>query len=154
MATVIVRRIVASPVRSASDVWKVIVALLAESGSDAHSELLGVTGVASSLIASEAMQDAPIVVHGCGSRVRIYCLYGEAAITGDNANETNLAFDPTAGDWKLSLPCPEEDLSWVQAALKKSSRITARDITTTVDTTESKDVDATAVIDLESFLRS
>lgn len=32
------------------------------------------------------------------------------------------------GDWRVSLPCPMDDLGWVQAALKKhSTRITARD---------------------------
>jgi hypothetical protein len=37
-------------------------------------------------------------------------------------------FDPLNGDWRVSLPCLKDDLSWAQGALKKhSTRITARE---------------------------
>ena len=46
--TVFARRIVAAPVRTASDTWAAIVDLLApEPNSQARSELLGIAGVAS-----------------------------------------------------------------------------------------------------------
>ncbi len=69
------------------------------------------------------------MVRGKGPRVRLYCLYGDDATSGEDANEATLASVPTEGEWKLSLPCPTDDLAWVQAALKnKSTRITARDL--------------------------
>lgn len=128
--SVIARRIVASPVRTASEVWQIIVDLIAPAdGSEARSELGAVAGVGCSLIAAESMRTAPIVVSGVGPRVRIYCLYDDDAIIGERANEGALPVDITAGDWLMSLPCPTEDLSWVQTALIKHSRhVTARDL--------------------------
>jgi len=126
--TVVARTFSSIPKRSAVDTWSAIVKLLApKASSAARKELESIAGIASSLITREAMT-APIVVHGCGPRVRIYCLYNEDAITEDSANEMELAFDATDGDWIMSLPCPPEDLSWVSNSLaKKSKRITARD---------------------------
>lgn len=155
--SVIARRVKAIPERSASEAWAVIVQLLApQADSSANKELSAVAGVACSLIADEAMKSAPIVVHGSGPRVRIYCLYDEDAMTGDNANETALTFTATEGDWEMSLPCPVEDLTWVRDALKKhSTRITARDLTSTIDAeqTESQATAKTLEIDEEAFFR-
>lgn len=155
--TIIARRIIAEPVRSASETWEIIVDLLApEAGNKAREELLTATGVASSLVAAEAMKDAPIVVYGSGPRVRIYCLYGEEAIVGENANESKLTTSPVDGDWAMSLPCPEEDLEWVQTALKKRSvRITAREMSTPVDDDNKANAsEKSASINVEAFLRS
>jgi hypothetical protein len=128
--TTVARRIIAAPARPASEAWAVMADLLApERDGDAWRELMSVTGIASSLIADEAFNESPAVVRGSGPRVRIYCLYGEEAISGDGANEAALAFNPTEGDWRMSLPCPPDDLEWVRAALaKKSTRITARGV--------------------------
>jgi hypothetical protein len=126
--------------------------------SEARKELESVTGIASNLIADEAFQDAAGVVYGSGPRVRLYCLYGEAAISGDRASESALAFNPTEGDWSMSLPCPAEDLDWVRDALKqKSSRITARDIEDDVeegDDSAERTSSAGFKIDREAFLKS
>ena len=74
------------------------------------------------------------VVYGSGPRVRLYCLYGDKAISGDGASESALAFNPTEGDWRMSLPCRADDLDWVRDALKrKSSRITARDLDESIE---------------------
>lgn len=133
--TVIARRIVSDPVRLASETWTAIVDLLApDENNSARVELLSVIGIASSLISSETMKDTPIVVYGSGPQVRIYCLHGEEALAGENANETQLVSTPINGDWKVSLPCPEPKLEWIQKSLRsKSSRITARDLSTTVE---------------------
>lgn len=156
--TVVARRIKATPARPASEAWQVIVNLLAPVASDARSELLRVEGIASSLIASQAMKDAPIVVHGSSPRVRFYCLYDDEAIEGEQANEQKLATCPTEGDWSMSLPAPVEDLKWVQDSLKKrSSRVTARDMTGPVATESSEDEgqkSAGAAINPEAFFRS
>src|SRR5882724_3223258 len=115
--TVVARKFISVPVRSARETWSAICGILAADGnSEAARELLSVSGVASSLIAREAMT-SPIVVHGSGPRVRIYCLYHADAIDGDDSNESDLIFDATDGDWKMSLPCPTDDLDWVQAEL-------------------------------------
>ncbi len=155
--TVIARRIIAEPVRLASETWKTIVDLLApEADNKARDELLAVIGVASSLIAAEAMKNVPIVAHGSGPRVRIYCLYGEDAIIGEAANESKLAASPVSGDWAMSLPCPEEDLKWVQTALKTQSvRITARDMSAVGDDDKSNNAgEKSARINGEAFFRS
>lgn len=155
--TVIARRIIAAPVRTASETWAAIVDLLApEPNSQARSELLGIAGVASTLIAEEAMK-APIVVYGSGPRVRIYCLYGEGAIMGEEAREESLAFKATEGNWQMSLPCPVDDLAWIQEALKKrSSHVIARDMTLAVDEEKSENdkISSTVMVDTEAFFRS
>ena len=95
----------------------------------ARSELLAVAGVAASVIADQAPKNAAVVVTCNGPRTRIYCLYDDEAIEGSDAKEDALGFDPLKGDWRVSLPCPADDLAWVQGALKQhSSRITARDL--------------------------
>jgi len=158
--TVVARTFCSIPKRSALDTWAAIVDLLApRTGSDSQRELESVAGIASSLITREAMT-APIVVYGCGPRVRIYCVYNEDAITGDAANEKKLAFDATDGDWLMSLPCPADDLDWVVGALaKKTTRITARDQGEAVESEEGSQAskaagnDGAAGIDMEAFLK-
>jgi hypothetical protein len=88
--------------------------------------------------------------------VRIYCLYDEEAVIGEEANENKLPSNPTAGEWSMSLPCPGEDLSWVQAALAKHSRhVTARDMTSALEVETTTDAKAMLpTIDKEAFFRS
>lgn len=125
----IARRVAASPVRTASEAWRFITELLSKPDSNGRAELVAVTGIACSLIADECFKGAPAVVTDSGPQVRVYCVYDEDAIDGTNVNENALSFHATEGDWKMSLPCREEDLDWVAASLKKkSSRITARDM--------------------------
>jgi hypothetical protein len=154
--TVVARRFVSIPERTASATWSAISQLLApDSGSAASAELASVAGIASSLISREAMT-SPVVVWGAGPRVRIYCLYNDDAVEGDDANEAALSFNPTDGDWYMSLPCPAEDLSWVKNALK-SKRVTARDMETLLDSDEeesSKKSATETVVDLEAFFKS
>jgi hypothetical protein len=137
----------------------VIVDLLApDKQSDARRELESIAGIASNLIADEAFEGAAGVVYGSGPRVRLYCLYGDKAISGDKASESALAFNPTEGDWRMSLPCPAEDLAWVRGALKeRSSRITARDKDEDVEEEgdpEGRKASAGFEIDTEAFFNS
>jgi len=153
--TVIARRFVSIPQRTAVETWKAISLLLAsDPKSDAARELAAITGIASSLITREAMS-SPIVLYGSGPRVRIYCLYNEDAVEGDDANESPLAFDATDGDWKLSMPCPADDLNWVQTALQnKSTRISARDMDSSLEQEEENVADSASAVDLEAFFKS
>ena len=126
--------------------------------SEAHKELMSVNGVASSLITSEAMKDAAVVCTGSGPRVRIYCLYDEEAIIGEDQNESPLQHCPTEEEWEVSLPCPERDLAWVSRSLKEnSSRIIARDMAERLGPAEEKkeqSSSAAASVNMEAFLRS
>jgi hypothetical protein len=59
--------------------------------------------------------------------LRIYAVYGDDAICGEGVREDPLSFDPTDGDWRMSLPCPAHDLAWVERSLARvSSRVRAR----------------------------
>lgn len=130
MSTVASRTFRSTPQRDALQTWTAIVDLLTQGKTgSARTELLAVGGVAASVIADQAPKDAAIVVTCDGPRTRIYCLYDDDAIEGSDTNEDVLGFDPLKGDWRLSLPCPADDLAWVQGALKKhSTHITARDL--------------------------
>jgi len=155
--TVVSRRIVSTPARSASASWDVIVQLVTAPGSTARQELQGIEGIASCIIAEESLKTDSCVVFGSGPRVRIYCLYNEDAIAGEDANEAVLTFMPTEGDWQMSLPCAADDLEWVKKALiERSTHVTAREAGTAVDLEPSNASASStgAVIDREAFFRS
>jgi hypothetical protein len=153
-ATRVRRMFVATPARSASATWRAIVDVVAPEGVAARSELLAVTGVAASLIAAEAWGKTAAVVFGVGPQLRNYCLYGEDAIVGDDANEDGLSWSPTEGDWSMELPCPAEDLAWVQSALAESSdRIRAVDVTVKRMVAAAEGVGPVPEIDAAGFLR-
>lgn len=157
MTTVVSRSFDSTPQRDAAETWRAIVALLSQGRIGAvQDELLAVTGIAASLIADQAPKTAAIVVTCDGPRTRIYCLYDDDAIDGSDANEAGLGFDPLEGDWRVSLPCPTEDLAWVQSALAaKSSRITARDKTATLAVERAgASAGSSLTIDLKGFLGS
>jgi hypothetical protein len=153
----VARRIRATPERGASDAWQIIVDLIAPKDGAARRELAAIEGIASSIISTESPKDAPIIVRSKGRRVRIYCLYGEEAIAGDDANEAALAECPTEADWVMSLPADADDVAWVKDALaKKSKRVTVREKGETFDggDEEAKQASATeAAINTEAFLR-
>lgn len=152
---VIARRFASVPERSAVETWDAIAKLIApDPESPARSELAAVAGTACSLIASE--MSAPIVVYGSGPRLRIYCLYGDDAIEGDGVSEEPLTYVPTDGDWRMSLPCPGDELGWVQTSLRASTRVRARD--QDEDVSDEKPEDRTAQsgapsVNLDAFLR-
>jgi hypothetical protein len=148
------RTFVATPARSASATWNAIVDVVAPEGVAARSELLTVAGVAASLIAADAWERTAAVVFGVGPQLRIYCLYGEDAIVGDDANEDGLSWSPTEGDWSMELPCPLEDLEWVQSALADlSDRIRAVGATATRMVAATEGAGSVPGIDAEGFLR-
>ena len=129
-ATVVKRVVCSTPKRDSVETWDKVVELLTQGQQGAaRDELKSVSGIAASLITEKALRDSAITVECDGPRTRIYCLYDEDAIDGSDAKEDALGYDPLAGDWSLSLPCPADDLAWVQRALKaKSTSIIARDM--------------------------
>jgi hypothetical protein len=158
MTSLVSRTFTSTPGRDAMATWTAIVDLLTKGRSiSARNELLAVSGVAASVIADHAPKDHAIVVTCDGPRTRIYCIFDDDAIEGSDANEDALGFDPLSGDWRVSLPCLSEDLSWVQGALKKhSGRITARGLGDDVEKTDGGDAAAAAVLvfDQKGFMGS
>ena len=157
MATVISRTFISSPQRDAHETWAAISELLTQGeGGETLAEFEAVGGIAASLIADRIPAESPIVVTSDGPRTRIYCLYDEDAIDGSDANEEPFGFDPLNGAWHVSLPCAEEDLDWVQSALKEHSvRITAREPDETVTKAEPAAESAVALtLNPEKFLTS
>jgi len=126
--TIVARTIAATPAKTASEVWTVVVELIAAQSPEAAAELSRISGFAASIIADEVPAKSPIVVAGCGPRLRIYCAYGTPAIQGEDCDETSLSWNPTNPGWSLYLPCEKEDLNWLQSALKtRASHIFAYD---------------------------
>lgn len=157
MSTVVRRTFKSTPARDASATWAAIVDLLVSNGDgSARSELQAVSGIASSLIADQAPKDAPITVICSGPRTRVYCVYDDDAIGGDDINEDAIAFDPLKGDWSISLPCLPDDLDWTQRALAQhGTRITARDVSEKLDSDAKSMTGAgTLALDTEGFLES
>lgn len=157
MSTVVSRVIRSSPHRDTAQTWALIVDLLTQGKSGpAKTELQSVAGVAGSIIAERAPKDAAIVVTCEGPRTRIYCLYDEDAIDGGDGKEDAIGFDPLKGEWSVSLPCPADDLAWVQKALKsKSTRITARDQAATLGESEKAAASTQGLsLNVDAFLKS
>lgn len=156
-STVASRTFRSIPFRDASATWVAIVNLLTKAkDSDKRRELLAVSGVAATLIADETPKSAPIVVTCDGPRTRIYCIFDDDALDESEGNEAGLAFDALDGDWAVSLPCTADELSWVQAQLKKhSTRITARDLAQGISTENGHKAAASAglVLDIKGFLK-
>lgn len=156
MTTVVRRTFRSSPYRDALQTWDAIVELLTQGkDNNARKELKAVVGVAASLISDQTPKDAPIVVTCEKPRTRIYCLFDEDAIDGSDASEDFLGFEPLKGEWAVSLPCPKEQLDWIQSALKKhSSRISARDLEQGIATEEKVTAGQALSLDLGGFLKS
>ncbi len=152
--TVIARRISSSPARSETQTWRVIVNLLCPNDEASKSELLRVEGVLASVIADEIPATAPIVFGGTGPRVRFYCVYGQDAISFEDCNESALPFNPTPGDWWLSVPCNADDLAWMSAALaKQSKRVVARDAAAEIDVPEDTKNESAMSVSVSDFLK-
>jgi hypothetical protein len=155
MSTVLARRVVSTPVRSARQTWDRIVELLApDPASPARKDLAAAAGVACASIASEATCEDAIIVWGAGPRVRIYCVFDEDAITGDNVNEDPLPTVPADGDWRMSIPCPPEDLKWSTDALAACERVGVRAAGQDVEADEAAAAAAPVRINLAEFLKS
>lgn len=134
MTPVLVRRVAATPVRTASQTWARIVEIVAPDPSSAARQALAkAAGVACASISSEVTKDAPIVIWGEGPRVRLYCVFDEEAITQEGVNEDALP-KPIHGEWRMSIPCLPDDVKWSSANLAAvSNRIRARSVEDQVD---------------------
>lgn len=118
--SVVARRFAASPVRIPSATWEKIVNIISAESDSTKIELNAIAGIVSSLIADETPLNDAITLIGNGPRLRIYCLYGEDAIS-DEPNEISLSWKPFDGDWEIFFPVHEPDLVWVTKALKEKN---------------------------------
>lgn len=157
MATIITRHVASTPHRTPGETWEVIAAILApDKGSAARTELLKVGGVAAACISSESPNEDAFVVFGNGPQVRVYCVFGDDAISGDGVNEDSLREAPADNDWRLSMPCLPDDVDWTQKKLKSlSSRVTARATGEGIDYEKQKAAKASGamVVNIEEYLK-
>jgi hypothetical protein len=151
--TVVARRFLARPVRGATETWAAIVDCVCKSDPQSRREFEKITGEASALIASDIMKEYPFVIMGSGPRLRVYCLYDEDAISGDDKNEEPLGWNPTEGDCMAYLPCTTEECDFFKATLhKKTSRIKCYDVKEGIPEQEQAEAKSEGLtIDIEGF---
>ncbi|WP_406345328.1 hypothetical protein [Streptomyces sp. NBC_00648] len=125
--SVIARRIASVPHRTSSQTWQAIVDLLAPDRGPARTALLAVAGPCSVTIAEEHTSSAAIVVlPATGPRIRIRTVHGGDALDAAQG-ETPLSSCPLEQPgWHLSLPCAEDDLDELRAALAAHPQISVR----------------------------
>ena len=80
------RRFASVPERTASETWRAIVDSL-DPPADERQILEAATGALSIVIAEEVTAMEPIVLTGCGPQVRVYTVYGQDSVDGDNVIE-------------------------------------------------------------------
>lgn len=120
-----IRRDIASvPVRSARETWDAIVELTTGDGTIDAEQLEAARSVMECVIADEWPESVPIVFKGGGPRLVVYCLYNEDAMDAGQDIDS-LSENPTAGDWRVTAPCEEEDEDWMNSSLKeRAPRVT------------------------------
>lgn len=120
-----IRRNIASvPTRSAQETWHAIVNLVTGPDTVDRGQLDAAASIMESLIADEQLANAPIIFKGAGPRVVVYCLYDEDAM-GAGLDIDPLNVNPTAGNWRATVPCESEDVDWMNSSLKQQApRIT------------------------------
>lgn len=137
--SIISRRFAACPARTASDAWEVIVNVIAAESESAKKELIGISGVIASIISDETPATNAITVIGTGARLRVYCLYGDDALS-DDANEAALTWKPFDGEWEIHFPVEDIDYEWVTKLLEeKSSKFKTYKAGDSIDEEEKKD---------------
>ena len=118
--TIVVRRFASSPERTSAETWKAIVKMLAPSDKW-KTELNAITGTVSSIISNRLLKDDPLVVRGSGPLLRVYCLYDDEAVVGEDKKEDGLNWGPISGDWKIFLPCQDDMVATFQKIISKHS---------------------------------
>lgn len=129
-----VRRDVSSiPQRSAQETWQQIIALVTGPDSRDKDQLTAASGVMASIITDEHPAANPILLHGVGAQLRVYCRYAMKAVEEGDAVDA-LNWNPTAGDWTMRVPCDGDNLPWVTSSLANSSpRIRPYDMAKGID---------------------
>lgn len=121
------RDVAAIPVRSARDTWSTIVELITGADTVDRAQLAAAASVMETIISEEQAARSPIVISGCGARLVIYCVYGEAALELGLSLD-RLTWNPTGPGWHLAAPASAHDLTWMTKTLgSRTSRVTVYD---------------------------
>jgi len=129
---VLVRRIRATPVRTGAATWKFISTLVDGGAGQQRPYLDRAANVAAMLISEEHTAGSPILLTGCGPRVRIYTIHGGRAVDGHFANELPVHLNRTS-DWTISLPGCGADLSLAIQGLRNIDHVVVYDCDTLRD---------------------
>ena len=122
------RNIASIPIRSASETWKAIIDLVTRVDSVDGAQLAAASSVMESLIVDGYPANVPIVLKGHGPRLVIYCFYGEDALEAGNEIE-RLHWNPTGGDWSMTVPCDPEDVDRINKVLRsRAPRISVHEV--------------------------
>ena len=119
--SVVTRKFAASPAHPAAEVWTAIVSAIAGDNAQVRTQLNSVTGVAASIIAERTPESFPITVVGSGSRLRIYCLYDDDAVSED-VHEDPISWNLFESDWQVYFPAEKADLDWINQILKDKGK--------------------------------
>lgn len=154
--SIVARRFAASPARLSSDTWRVITALVCQTDAGSAAEFAKIAGMASCLINDKMFKDAPFVVKNEGPRLKVYCIYGDDALGGEDVNEEKLTWQPTLKTWSAFLPCHVDELEEYQAEFKKiSSKFFVYDeqkgLDDEVEKSEGQQICAALSVDWEAF---
>ena len=114
------RDISALPLRSGKATWEAIVDLVTGADSNDVDQMAAAAPVVASLIADEHYADHPLTLAGVSHRHVIYLRYGAAALEAGLAVD-GLAWNPTAGDWTLHVPCEAGALAWARGHLQEKA---------------------------------
>lgn len=115
--SVVKRTVISNPERTCVETWAKITEIVCGQNAEPKKEFEKVSNVAASLLSEELLKDYPLIVKGAGAQLRIYCLYGEDAISGEDSNEDILSWEITSKPWVVYLPCAKDELSWYKSTL-------------------------------------
>ncbi|MFD8044829.1 hypothetical protein ACFV5E_15470 [Streptomyces chartreusis] len=125
--SVIARRVASVPHRTSSQTWQAIVDLLAPGTGVARTALLAVSGPAALIIAEEYTSIAPIVaLPAAGPRIRIRTAHGDDAVDAAEGEAPLMSCPLDQAGWHLSLPCAEDCLDELRAALAGHTQFSVR----------------------------
>lgn len=116
--SVVTRKFAASPAHSAAEVWAAVVNAIAGDNAQVKTELSNVVGIAASIIAERTPASFPITIIGTGSRLRIYCLYDDDAVSED-VHEDAISWNLFESGWQVHFPAEKSDLDWINKILKE-----------------------------------
>ena len=100
----------------ADQTWSAIQDLVTGDGSKDANQLDDAASVMHSLISDELFAGNPIVMTGVSHRLVIYLRYRSDALE-EGESVDGLDWNPTAGDWKMYVPCDAVNIAWVKKTL-------------------------------------
>ena len=155
------RTIAAAPIRSASEAWKVVVALLTDTlerspdivAGEVEKEMAPLAGLGPALIAAGHLENDALVVSAEPLDVSIYVVTGDSALGVDE----NLGPVPggasASADWTVQVPAPGPLAAAVAAATNGSTHLVTA--TTAVSTSASaaagRRAATTALVDADAI---